>query len=65
MLPLNEPIKMILEAILFAAEKPISASEIHKWLPDQSLSEIKKGLKEVAGAAHFSHLFMTSSIHLA
>jgi segregation and condensation protein B len=39
---------MILEAILFAAEKPISASEIHKWLPEQSLSEIKKGLKELA-----------------
>jgi len=41
-------LKLIIEALLFASEKPIMAHEIHnRCLPDESLSDIKTALKEL------------------
>jgi segregation and condensation protein B len=38
-------LKLIVEALLFASEKPLSAREIHGWLPEVSLSDIKGALR--------------------
>jgi segregation and condensation protein B len=38
-------LKFIVEALLFATEKPISAREIHGWLPEVSLADIKSALR--------------------
>lgn len=42
---MDKPLKLIVEALLFASNKPLSAREIHGCLPDTSLSEINKALK--------------------
>jgi segregation and condensation protein B len=38
-------LKLIVEAMLYAAEKPLSAREIHAIIPDAKLPEIKSALK--------------------
>ncbi len=40
-------LKLIIEAFLFASERPISAHEIHGWLPEESLSNIRQALEEL------------------
>jgi len=44
---MNKQLKLIIEALLFAADKPVSAQEIHGWLPEEPLSEIRQALKEL------------------
>ncbi|RLC31247.1 MAG: SMC-Scp complex subunit ScpB, partial [Deltaproteobacteria bacterium] len=43
----NNPLKLILEAILFASERPLSARDIHTCLTDQTAADIKQALKEL------------------
>ena len=38
-------LKLIVEAFLYAAEKPLSAREINQFLPDSKLSDIKSALR--------------------
>ena len=42
---MSKSLKMIIEALLYAAEKPLSAKEIRAVLPDTKESEIKKTLE--------------------
>ena len=43
----TKPLKLIIEAFLFASDKPITANEIHSWLPDATLPEIRQSLEEL------------------
>lgn len=38
-------LKLIVESMLYAAEKPLSAKEIHSIIPDAKLAQIKSALK--------------------
>ena len=38
-------LKLIVESMLYAAEKPLSAREIHSILPDAKIPDIKSALK--------------------
>ena len=42
---MSKSLKLIVEALLFASDKPLSAREIHSCLPDASLAEIKEALR--------------------
>lgn len=44
---MDRSLKLILEALLFASERPLSAREIHSWFPDESLSTIKDALNQL------------------
>jgi segregation and condensation protein B len=44
---MDKPLKLIVESLLFAAENPISPREIHAWLPEHSLSDIKQAFIEL------------------
>jgi len=43
----TKPLKLIIEAFLFAADKPGTASEIHSWLPDATPPDIRQSLEEL------------------
>lgn len=43
----TNPLKLIIEAFLFASDKPITASEIHSWLPDAKIPDIRQLLEEL------------------
>ena len=40
---MSKSLKLIVESMLYAAEKPLSAREIHAIIPDAKLAEIKSG----------------------
>jgi segregation and condensation protein B len=42
---MSKPLKLVLEALLFAAEKPLSAREIHAWLPEETLEATMEALE--------------------
>jgi segregation and condensation protein B len=42
---MTKSLKLIVEAMLYAAEKPLSAREIHSIIPDAKLPDIKSALK--------------------
>ena len=42
---MTKSLKLVVEAMLYAAEKPLSAREIHSIIPDAKLPEIKSALK--------------------
>jgi len=42
---MGKSLKLIIEALLFSSEQPISIKEIHSCLPDVKTSEIKSALK--------------------
>ncbi len=42
---MHKSLKLIVEALLFASDKPLSAREIHSSLPDANLAEIKEALE--------------------
>jgi segregation and condensation protein B len=42
---MNKPIHLIVEALLFAAERPLGAREIHSWIPDVPLNQVNEALK--------------------
>jgi len=42
-----KPLKFIIEALLFASDKPLSVSEINYWLAEVALSDIRQALKEL------------------
>ena len=44
---MNNPIKLIIEALLFASDRPLTAKEMHTWLPEASLADIKEAAKEL------------------
>jgi segregation and condensation protein B len=44
---MDNPIKLIVEALLFASERPLTAREMHTWLPDATLADIKKAAEEL------------------
>ena len=44
---MSKSLKMIIEALLYAAEKPLSAGEIHTVLPDVKTSDITAALEEL------------------
>lgn len=43
----TKPLKLIIEAFLFASDKPITANEIHSWLPDATPTDVKQSLEEL------------------
>ena len=43
----TKPLKLIIEAFLFASDKPVTAREIHSWLPNAILPDIRKSLEEL------------------
>lgn len=44
---MDKPLKLIIEALLFAADKPLSAREIHGWLSEETQANIRQALKEL------------------
>jgi segregation and condensation protein B len=46
---MNEQLKLIVEAFLFTADRPVSVQEIHGWLPEETLSKIRQALEELRG----------------
>ena len=44
---MDNPIKLIIEALLFAADRPLSARDMHTWLPEASLSDIQAAAEEL------------------
>lgn len=44
---LNESLKLIIEAFLFASDRPLNAKEIRSWTPDETLSNINQALKDL------------------
>ncbi|MEJ2586310.1 MAG: SMC-Scp complex subunit ScpB [Deltaproteobacteria bacterium] len=44
---MESSLKLIIEALLFASESPLTAREIHNCLPDASVSDIKAALNEL------------------
>ena len=42
---MSKSLKLIVESMLYAADKPLSAREIHSIIPDAKLPEIKSALK--------------------
>lgn len=42
---MSKSLKLIVEALLFASDKPLSAREIHTALPDVKLADVKQALK--------------------
>jgi segregation and condensation protein B len=43
----SRKLKAIVEALLFSTEKPLTTSDIHACLPDESFSHIKQALNEL------------------
>jgi len=44
---MNEPLSLIIESMLFASEKPLSPKDIHSWLPEYSLADIRQAIIEL------------------
>ena len=44
---MSESLKKVLEALVFAADHPLSASEIKSWLTQYTIQQIKSGLDEL------------------
>jgi segregation and condensation protein B len=44
---MSKSLKLIIEALLFASDKPLSAREIYSTLPDVKLAEIKSALEDL------------------
>jgi segregation and condensation protein B len=44
---LTKPLKLIIEAFLFASDKPITENEIHSWLPEATLPDVRQALEEL------------------
>lgn len=44
---MEKPLKPIVEALLFASGKPLTAKEIHDCIPDAAIGEINAALKEL------------------
>jgi segregation and condensation protein B len=44
---MDNPIKLIIEALLFAADRPLSTRDMHTWLPEASLPDIQTAAKEL------------------
>jgi segregation and condensation protein B len=42
---MGRSLKLIIEALLFSSEKPITPREIHSYLPDAKISDIKSALR--------------------
>jgi len=42
---MGRSLKLIIEALLFSSEKPITPREIHSYLPDAKISDIKNALR--------------------
>ncbi|HKI49314.1 MAG TPA: SMC-Scp complex subunit ScpB [Desulfobacteria bacterium] len=45
---MEEQLKLIIESLLFSADKPLSVKDIHGCLPDSELSEIMEALETLA-----------------
>jgi segregation and condensation protein B len=44
---MRKSLKSIIEALLFASDKPLTTRDIHGWLSEETLSEITKALQEL------------------
>lgn len=44
---MEKPLKLIIESLLFAADNPLSAREIHGWLSEETQPNIRQILKEL------------------
>jgi len=44
---MDKPLKLIVEALLFATDKPLSAGEINGWLSEETQPNIGQALKEL------------------
>jgi segregation and condensation protein B len=43
----TKPLKLIIEAFLFASDKSLTAGEIHSWLPETTIPDIRQSLEEL------------------
>jgi len=44
---MSKNLNSIIEALLFTSDRPLNAREIHSWLADETLSNIKNALEEL------------------
>jgi len=44
---MDESVKLIIEALLFASDRPIGAREIRTWFPEMSLSDITQAMERL------------------
>ena len=44
---MDKPLKLIVEALLFASDRPITSREIQSWLPGEDSSHISSALKDL------------------
>jgi len=44
---MEKPLKLIIEALLFASSKPLNPQEIHRSLPDSTIPDIKTALTDL------------------
>jgi len=44
---MSKNLNSIIEALLFTSDRPLNAREIHSWLADETLSNIKSALEEL------------------
>ncbi len=44
---MDKPLKLIIEALLFAADKPLNAREINGWLSEEPVANIRQALQEL------------------
>jgi len=44
---MDTPYKMIIEALLFASDRPLTVREIHAVIPDMAVNDIMRNLKEL------------------
>ncbi len=43
----TKPLKLIIEAFLFASDKPVTSNEIHSWIPEATVPDIRQSLEEL------------------
>ncbi|MBW1714498.1 MAG: SMC-Scp complex subunit ScpB [Deltaproteobacteria bacterium] len=60
---MNKSTKLIVEALLFSSDRPLSAKEIQAWIPDSTLADIKTALTQlVEDYAHLERSFSLKEV---
>lgn len=44
---MDKELKLIIEALFFASDKPISAREVHSWLPEESAANVSQAIRDL------------------
>ena len=54
MITMNRSLKLIVEALLFSSDRPLSPKEIRSWIPEATVSEVTSALQELV--EEYEHL---------